>query len=92
MTVDRRILRAVPIAVVLVVVLVALALIASAHWRRGAFVLGLAMVVAGTLRWVLSERAAGVLAVRGRRFDVLFYYAGGVLLAVLSLGLLPFAD
>lgn len=89
MTVDRRVLRAIPIAVVLAVVVVALVLISLAHWRRGAFTLGVAMGVAGTLRWVLSERSAGVLAVRGRRFDVLFYYGCGLGLALLTVASLP---
>lgn len=92
MTVDRRVLRAIPIAVVLAVVMVALVLIAMAHWRRGAFTLGMAMAVAGTLRWALSERSAGVLAVRGRRFDVLFYYGCGLCLVLLTVGMLPVAD
>lgn len=87
--VDRRVLRAIPIGIVLVVVAVALILIATAHWRRGAFVLGVAMLVAGTLRWALNERTAGVLAVRGRRFDVLFSYALGLFLILLTVGMLP---
>ena len=70
-------------------VVVALVLISLAHWRRGAFTLGLAMGVAGTLRWVLSERSAGVLAVRGRRFDVLFYYGCGLGLVLLTVASLP---
>lgn len=90
--VDRRVLRAIPITVVLAVVAVALILIATAHWRRGAFTLGIAMLVGGTLRWSLSERSAGVLAVRGRRFDVLFSYVLGLFLILLTVGMLPVPD
>lgn len=90
--VDRRVLRAIPITVVLLVVAVALGLIAMAHWRRGAFTLGIAMLVAGTLRWALNDRSAGVLAVRGRRFDVLFSYALGLFLILLTVGMLPVPD
>ena len=52
----------------------ALVLIAFAYWRRGAFGLGMAMLLAGMLRAVLSERTIGVLAVRGQGFDLFFYY------------------
>ncbi|GAA2004116.1 DUF3017 domain-containing protein [Nakamurella flavida] len=83
---DARRRRAVPIALVLLVVLVALVLIATAHWRRGAFVLGGAAATAMVLRLVLSTDAAGVLAVRGRWFDVSFYLGCAALLIVLADG------
>ena len=74
MTADRRLLRAIPITLVLTIVAVALVLISLAYWRRGTFALGAAMLLAGLLRAVLSERTIGVLAVRGKRFDLLFYF------------------
>jgi len=85
-TARRRLLRAVPIAVVLTIVAVALVLIALAYWRRGAFALGTAMLLAGVLRAVLSERTIGVLAVRGKGFDLFFYFTIGVLMVVLAVG------
>ena len=35
----------------------------------------MAMLLAGVLRAVLSDRTIGVLAVRGKKFDLLFYFA-----------------
>ena len=78
---------AVPIIAVLLVVAVALVLIATAHWRRGAFVLGGAAALATVLRLVLPERVTGELAVRSRRFDVAFYLAAAALLITLATGI-----
>ncbi len=86
MTVDRRLLRAVPITVVLTIVAAALVLISFAHWRRGTFALGAAMLLAGLLRLFLRERTIGVLAVRGKRFDVLFYLATAAFMMALTIG------
>lgn len=83
----RPILRAIPIAVVLSIVAAALVLIAFAYWRRGAFALGGAMLLAACFRVVLSERTIGVLAVRGKGFDLLFYIATAALMIALSLGM-----
>ncbi|NLU81820.1 DUF3017 domain-containing protein [Rhodococcus sp. HNM0569] len=62
--------RHAPILLVLVIVLVAVGFVLADRWRRGAFVIGLAAVVAGVLRLVLSDDAAGLLAVRSKAFDV----------------------
>jgi len=83
---DRRMIRAVPITVVLAIVVVALIMIALAHWRRGAIGLGLAMLVAGLLRAMLTDRTIGVLAVRGKRFDVSFYILSAAVMIALTLG------
>jgi Protein of unknown function (DUF3017) len=83
---DPRVIRAVPITVVLTMVVVALVMIAFAHWRRGAIGLGLAMLVAGMLRALLSDRTIGVLAVRGKRFDVSFYLLSAGVMIALTLG------
>lgn len=87
MTADRRLLRAIPITLVLIIVAAALVLIALAYWRRGAFALGAAMLLAGVLRAVLSERTIGVLAVRGRRFDLFFYFLTAALMMGLTIGI-----
>ena len=86
MMADPRVIRAVPISVVLTIVVVALVMIALAHWRRGAIGLGLAMLVAGVLRALLSDRTIGVLAVRGKRFDVSFYVLSAAVMSALTLG------
>ena len=83
---DPRVIRAVPITVVLTIVAAALIMIALAHWRRGAIGLGLAMLVAGLLRALLSDRTIGVLAVRGKRFDVSFYLLSAAVMIILTVG------
>lgn len=74
----------VPFAIVLVVVLAAFVLVATDRWRRGATVLGAALVLAAGLRALLSEERAGLLAVRARIPDVLVYGALGVALVGLA--------
>ncbi len=83
---DPRVIRAVPITVVLTIVAAALIMIALAHWRRGAIGLGLAMLVAGLLRAMLTDRTIGVLAVRGKRFDVSFYLLSAAVMIALTVG------
>jgi hypothetical protein len=58
------------------------------HWRRGVEVVGLAVVLGGVLRAALTERQAGLLAVRHRNFDVFCYVGLGVAVVVVGL-LLP---
>ena len=86
MTTDRPMLRAIPITVVLTIVAGALVLISFAYWRRGAFALGMAMLLAGVLRALLSDRTIGVLAVRGKKFDLLFYFATAAFMFVVTVG------
>lgn len=87
MTADRPLLRAIPITLVLTIVASALVLIAFAYWRRGAFALGIAMLLAGGLRAVLSERTIGVLAVRGKGFDLFFYFTSAAVMLALTIGI-----
>ena len=83
----RPILRAIPITVVLSIVAAGLLLIAFAYWRRGTFALGVSMVLAALFRIVLSERTIGVLAVRGKGFDLLFYFATAAMMLALAVGM-----
>jgi hypothetical protein len=69
---DRRLVRAIPLTVVLLVVGTGLVIIATGHWRRGAAVLGGAAALGAVLRSVVRENAIGPLGVRGRTFDVSF--------------------
>ncbi len=55
-----------------VMVVFALLWIAQEHWRRGASVLGGALVYLAVIRWLVDSRIMGVLAVRSRKFDSLF--------------------
>ena len=59
-----------PLLAVLLVVAAAFVLVLADRWRRGALVLGGAMVLAALLRAVLSPDRVGLLAVRGKGFDV----------------------
>lgn len=62
--------RNLPLVAVLIVVVAAFVLVLADRWRRGALVLGGAMVLAALLRAVVSPDRVGLLAVRGRGFDV----------------------
>lgn len=48
---------------------VALVLVATGFWRRGAFLIGVAVGVAAALRLVLPENRAGLLVVRTKSLD-----------------------
>ena len=62
-------MKELPILAVLAVVGVGLAFAALGHWRAGAFLIGLALLLAAGLRLTLRERQAGFLVVRSRGFD-----------------------
>lgn len=82
-----RDLRNGPFVLVLLVAAGGLAF-ATFHWRRGVEVIGLAAVLAGGLRAVVTERQAGLLAIRHRGFDVFCYLMLGAAIVVVGL-LLP---
>lgn len=69
---DKRVVRALPITVVLALVVIGLLLVATDHWRRGAATFAVAATVAAALRLFLPVARVGVLAVRSRAFDVAF--------------------
>ncbi|MGA4509010.1 DUF3017 domain-containing protein [Propionibacteriaceae bacterium G1746] len=72
-----------PLLLVLVAMGASCVVMATGHWRRGAFAFGSAVVLAGLLRMVLPSRRAGLLALRARWFDtVLLLVAGAALLAL----------
>lgn len=51
------------------------------HWLRGVMGLAGAMLIAGVLRLVLPARQAGLLVVRNRLVDVVFYVGiGGMII------------
>ena len=56
------------------------------HWLRGVGVVGVAMLLAALLRFVLTDRQAGLLAIRRRPFDVGCYALLGC--AILGVGVL----
>jgi hypothetical protein len=62
----------------------AFVLIVGYRWRRGATLLGGALLLAGGLRAILSDRRAGLLAIRSRSVDVLAYTAFGLALVAVA--------
>lgn len=52
------------------------------HWLRGVGMVGVAMLVAALFRLVLTDRQAGLLAVRHRPFDVICYgmFGAGIII------------
>jgi hypothetical protein len=66
------------------VTVAAFVLIIGYRWRRGATLLGGALLLAGGLRAILSDQRAGLLAVRGRSVDVLSYTALGLALVAVA--------
>ncbi|MBA0045660.1 DUF3017 domain-containing protein [Mycobacteroides sp. LB1] len=86
----RRFARAQwPILVVSAVFLVALGLIIADRWRRGALVVGIGVGVAAALRLVLADDTAGLLAVRGKTFDVAALGAVAAAMVYLALTIDP---
>lgn len=45
---------------------------ATEHWRRATFTLGASMMWLAVVRFACDSRVIGLVAVRSRRFDVLF--------------------
>ena len=84
---SSRLLRWAPFGLVALVVAVAVLLIATDHWRRGATGLGGAAYLIAVLRLLVPERSIGILAVRGKKFDVTFsILLGSLLLAMVFWG------
>jgi len=74
-----------PLLAVLAVVALAFWRIGLQHWREGTSELGLALLLGGVLRATLTDRTAGLLAVRERRVDVVTYAAFGLVVVLVSL-------
>ena len=74
-----------PMAIVIAVIVVAVMLVLSERWRRGAIVFGVATLFAGGFRLFLPEDQVGLLAVRGKWFDVGALFTIGA--AIVGLGL-----
>jgi Protein of unknown function (DUF3017) len=79
-----RIPSALPAALVAAVALVGMALVLTQHWRRGAVLLGAALLVAAVLRMLIPLDRVGLLAIRSRAVDVLCYSGFGVVMVVLA--------
>lgn len=66
--------------VVVLMAVAGIALILEYYWRKGALLIGGALLMAALFRALLSPRRAGLLAVRGRAVDVLSYAGLGTLI------------
>lgn len=73
-----------PFALVVLVVLAAGAFVVTDRWRKGAVLLGIAMVLGAVLRAALRDNQAGLLAVRNKPVDVVTFAAFGVAVIVLA--------
>lgn len=82
---EGRTLIAAPLLAVLAVLALAMVVLATGHWRRGSFTIGVAVLLAALLRAVLPTRRVGLLAVRSRVFDVLLTLCAGVALIALTM-------
>ena len=81
--------RCIPMALVLVVVAAALILVLADRWRRGAFVLGVAVLLAAVCRGALPTSAVGILAVRSRVVDTATMASVGAAIVVLAVSIDP---
>lgn len=72
-----------PMTVVALVMVVAVVFVAQDRWRRGSAFIGGATLLAAAFRLCLPPERVGLLAVRGRPFDVCAYAVlGGVIVAL----------
>jgi hypothetical protein len=79
-----RIPSALPAAFVAAVALAGMGLVLTQHWRKGAVLLGAALLVAAVLRMLIPVDRVGLLAIRSRAVDVLCYSGFGVVMVVLA--------
>ncbi|MDX6237203.1 MAG: hypothetical protein QOG10_2018 [Kribbellaceae bacterium] len=75
-----------PLTLCCLVGLTGLVVLTFNDWRKGVLVFAGGVLLAGVLRAVLSDDAAGLLRVRGRMFDAMLLLGVGA--AILLLGLL----
>jgi hypothetical protein len=80
-----RIPAALPASLVVAIALAGMGLVITQHWRKGAVLLGGALLVAALLRMVVPLDRVGLLAIRSRAVDVLCYSGFGVVMMVLAL-------
>lgn len=78
-----------PLSLVLVGLVASLVIVATDHFRRGAVLFSLFVLLAFVLRMVLSERHAGWLAVRTRAIDLTYLGVLGASVTVLAFSVPP---
>ncbi|MBJ8347395.1 DUF3017 domain-containing protein [Antrihabitans sp. YC2-6] len=75
--------------VVTIVIVVAVVLVLSERWRRGALVFGGGTLLAAAFRLCLPADRVGLLAVRGKGFDVLALVTVGTAIVLLAASIDP---
>lgn len=86
---QQAIRRNLPLIVVGGVILVAVVLVISGRWRRGAVVLGGAALLTSALRLTTPAERIGVLAVRGRVVDTVSLALVGSVIVWIALSIDP---
>ncbi|MDQ1713638.1 MAG: hypothetical protein QOE45_3088 [Frankiaceae bacterium] len=84
MTRVSRIANELPALAVFAVAVLGVVAAAQHHWRKGLYVVAVALVFGAVLRLVLPTRRVGSLAVRGKPVDVLTLLVLGVAVALLA--------
>lgn len=74
-----------PLVIIVVGVLIGLGIAFLQEWRMGALVIGTSLTIGAVERTLLSRRAAGMLQVRSKVFDVILMLAMGVGIIVLAI-------
>jgi len=74
-----------PLTLILVLVGISLALVATNHFRRGSVLLAASVILATFLRLFLPGSEAGLLVQRSRRVDVITLAVLGIGLGIFSL-------
>jgi len=74
-----------PLTFVLLIAAAGMVRTLTQHWREGAVLLGVALIVAAVLRVFLPPERVGLLAIRSRPVDVLCYGGFGVVISVLAM-------
>jgi len=74
-----------PFALVLGIGVFGLVRIFQYHWRQGAVLLGVSLLVAAALRVLVTDEQAGLIKIRGRGMDAFLYSTLGVVVIAVSL-------
>ncbi|GAA1347036.1 DUF3017 domain-containing protein [Catellatospora bangladeshensis] len=74
-----------PFGLVLGVVVLGLVRVVQYHWRQGAVLIGVALLVAALLRVLVTDEQAGLIAIRSRGVDALLYSGLGFAVIVVAM-------
>jgi hypothetical protein len=74
-----------PFALVLGITVLGIVRVVQYHWRQGAVLIGVALLLAALLRVLVSDEQAGLIAIRSRSIDALLY--SGMGFAVIAIAL-----